>query len=226
MVLFAARIDAAEGTLSLPNAEASDAGVPNAPNPEGSDAGVAFAGFPEATFRMRRARCATAICWGDGYKYGLEPLVELPIGKSFASNGLGGLANFENSHDLSATFTAGLRFWFLHDWASVSVYLSKPLFAQNGSIRVNGSPFEYGAQNIRRPYPGFSIGLFADTVWLGFDIDELRNGDSDSTRDPNFPRNAVVSRALVFTVALSPVTLARNALGNLSEVPKQSTATK
>ncbi len=68
-----------------------------------------------ATLAMRRARCATAICFGQDFKYGLEPLVELPVGKTFTSNGLGALANFENSHDISATFTAGLRFWILHD---------------------------------------------------------------------------------------------------------------
>jgi len=169
-----------------------------------------------ATLAMRRARCATAICFGQDFKYGLEPLVELPVGKTFTSNGLGALANFENSHDISATFTAGLRFWILHDAISFSIYLSKPLFAQHGTLRVAGSPFEYGEQNVRRPYPGLALGFLADVIWIGMDIDELRNGDTDTTRDPNFPRNAVVSRAPVFTIALSPITLTRNALGNVT----------
>jgi hypothetical protein len=194
---------------------AQSAAAPTAGTPASFDP-TASTGFGPATLPMRKARCATAICFGESYKFALEPLIELPIGKSFTSNGLGALANFENSHDVSATFTAGARFWVFYDLISFSLYLSKPVFSQAGTLRVAGSAFEYSADNVRRPYPGFAIGLLADVVWIGFDIDELRNGDTDATHDPRFPRNAVVSRAPVFTIALAPVTLARNALGNAS----------
>jgi hypothetical protein len=169
--------------------------------------------FALATESMRKARCATAICFGEGYKYGIEPLVELPIGKSFTSNGWGALAQFENSHDVSATFAAGLRFWAFKDWISIAVYLSKPLIQGSSTLRVQGSPFLYPSGNVRRPYPGAAIGVLADSIWLGVDVDELRNGDADSNRDPRFLPNAVVSRAVIFTVALTPITIARNALG-------------
>lgn len=164
---------------------------------------------------LLRARCQTALCFANGekkYWLGIEPLVELPVGKSFALSN-SALTNYVNNHDVRVDLAAGVRMWLFRDLISVSVYISKPLTEQR--VRIEGSPFVYPSSSVRRPYPGVALGLFFDTVWLAFDRDELRNGDGeDSTAlNPDFPPNQVVSSTWTLTLALQPVTAFRTAIG-------------
>jgi len=164
---------------------------------------------------LLRARCATAICFDNGEKkdwLGIEPLVELPVGKSLALS-KSSLSNYVDNHELRIDLAAGARVWLFRDIVSVSVYISKPL--TDGRIRLEGSPFVYPAASIRRPYPGIALGLLFDSLWLGFDRDELRNGDGQDVMavNPDFPPNTVVSSTWTLTVALQPVTAFRTAIG-------------
>ena len=173
------------------------------------------------------ARCATAICFDNGTSknwLGIEPLVELPIGKSSAV-GHTSLTNWVNNHDLRVDLAAGVRVWFFRDVISLSVYLSKPL--NDAPVRLAGSPFIYPGASIRRPYPGVALGLFFDSIWVGFDRDELRNSDGQGTGqagsgalNPAYPPNEVISSAWTFTVALQPVTAFRSAIGTAVQSAK------
>ena len=173
--------------------------------------------------KLLAARCATAICFANGesqYWLGIEPLVELPVGISSAL-GNTGLAEYINNHELSIDLAAGLRVWLFDDMVSISLYLSKPLI--ESSVRVEGSSFVYPGTAVRRSFPGFALGLFFDSIWIGFDRNELRNGDSDNPMafNPDFAPNVVVSSAWTITVALQPVTAFRTALGTANEVAKE-----
>lgn len=168
--------------------------------------------FRGAMRGARAGRCATALCWGPSYKFAFEPLAELPIGKTFGFPN-SGLARYVNSNDIQVSFNAGIRFWMAWDWVSVSVYLSKPILHQSEAIHVSGSNTEFSTSQVRRPYPGVGIGLFGDLLWLSFDYDTLRNGNSGAQRAPEFRPNEVVSHAYTFTVAIAPIAGVRNGLG-------------
>jgi hypothetical protein len=168
------------------------------------------------------ARCATALCFhrfaatGSGEAWlGIEPMVELPVGKSFGL-GSSSLASYVNNHDIKVDLAAGLRIWLFEDLISLSVYLSFPL--SSSGIRVEGSEFTYPGSSIRRPYPGVGIGLLYDIVWVSFDHDELRNGDTTTSNayNPEYPANARISSCTTVTVALQPVTAARALFGAVS----------
>lgn len=168
---------------------------------------------------LLEGRCKTAICLNafDRRNWlGIEPLVELPIGKTFTFN-TGGLADYVNNNDITVKFTAGLRVWFFKDWVSLGIYLSQPITPKDSQVRIPGSEFAYPASYVRRPYPGFALGFLFDVLWLGIDRDELRNGTSDDSaaRDPSFPRNALVSGVWTFTLALQPFTTFRTGLGTV-----------
>jgi hypothetical protein len=173
---------------------------------------------------LLRARCGTAICFDNGNRkdwLGIEPLVELPVGKSFALS-RSSLSNYVDNHDLRVDLAAGVRVWMFRDVVSFSLYISKPL--TDGRIRLEGSPFVYPAASIRRPYPGFAVGLFFDSIWIGFDRDELRNGDGQDSTALNsaFPPNTVVSSSWTLTLALQPVTAFRTAIGTAVQSTKES----
>lgn len=169
---------------------------------------------------LLEARCATAICFENGgtkYWLGIEPLVELPVGKSFAI-GNTTLSDWVNNHEIRVDLAAGLRVWFFRDVVSFSVYLSKAL--NDSPVRLEGSPFVYPGASIRRPYPGAAFGLLFDSLWVGIDRDELRNGDGQApasgatgSLNPGFPPNEVISSAWTVTIALQPVTAFRTAIG-------------
>jgi hypothetical protein len=163
------------------------------------------------------ARCMTALCFDDKSRWlGVEPLIELPVGKSFAT-GSGSLINYVNNHDIKVDLAAGFRVWMFRDLLSVSLYLSIPL--PGSGIRLVGSSFTYPAASIRRPYPGFAFGLLYDIIWVGIDHDELRNGDSidSSAYNAEYPANARVSSCTTITVALQLVTAARALFGALAK---------
>jgi hypothetical protein len=173
--------------------------------------------------KMRDARCATAYCFGrDGDEFAVEPLADIPIGKTFVVADRGSLGTFINNHSASATLTAGIRVWALYDLASLSMYLSKPVFTTEDHIRVHGSAYEQPITRVKQPYPGIALGLLADALWIGFDINELHNGSDDNDRDPRYTRDAVISRAFTWTVAISPITLARNGLGTIASNRKRN----
>jgi hypothetical protein len=161
------------------------------------------------------SRCQTAICFDSGTSknwLGIEPLVELPVGKSFAV-GRSAMSDYVNNHDLRVDLAAGLRIWFLKDVLSASIYISKPL--TDASVRTGGSAFVYPGSAVHRPYPGVAIGLLYDSIWLGFDRDELRNGDANdkSALNPDYPPNQSISSTWTVTLALQPVTAFRSAIG-------------
>lgn len=175
---------------------------------------------------LLRSRCATAICFDNGDKkdwIGIEPLVELPIGKSFSLSS-SALGNYTNNHDIRVDLAAGVRVWLFRDIVSLSVYISKPL--TDARVRLEGSSFVYPASAIRRPYPGVAVGALFDTLWFGFDRDELRNGDGQdpAARNPAFPPNSVVSSNWTLTVSLQPVTAFRTAIGTGVQATKQDGA--
>jgi hypothetical protein len=164
---------------------------------------------------LLRARCQVAICFGENRAVGIEPLVELPIGKSFSAS-TGPVADYVNNHDIQVDLAAGIRVWGFRDIVSLAVYLSRPL--SDRSVRIPGSDFQYPSTALRRPYPGVALGLLWDSIWLGFDRDELRNPDSTVgvTRDPGYPPNALVGSSWTLTLALQPVTAFRTGIGLLS----------
>jgi len=161
-------------------------------------------------------RCITALCFNANHQVGwlgIEPLVELPIGEEFTLNS-GGLASYINNTDLKISFSAGLRVWILQDWLSFSVYISQPVTPKDSKVRLMGSTYEYPAAYVRRPYPGFALGLFFDTLWIGLDRDELRNGsDGSQNINPQYPPNALVAGVWSWTIAIQPFTTFRTGLG-------------
>lgn len=171
---------------------------------------------------LLHARCQTAFCFdlpGRKYWLGVEPLVELPIGKSFALSD-SSLTDYVNNHDLRVDLAAGVRVWLFRDVVSLSLYISKPL--TDARVRLKGSRFVYPASSVRRPYPGVALGLLFDSIWVGFDRDELRNGDGqDGTSiNPDFPPNEAISSTWTLTVALQPVTAFRTAIGTAVQATK------
>jgi hypothetical protein len=165
--------------------------------------------------QLLSARCATAICFSNGSKrhwLGIEPLVELPIGIGFAVSS-SALGDYVNNHDIRVDLAAGVRLWLFRDVISISIYFGKPLI--DSSIRLEGSSFTYSGTAVRRPFPGFALGFLFDSIWIGFDRNELRNGDGKdvSALNPEFPPNEVVSSAWTITLALQPVTAFRTAIG-------------
>jgi hypothetical protein len=165
-------------------------------------------------YKMLSARCKTALCFDNGRDHfwlGIEPLVELPVGKAFAVSG-GSLSDYVNNHDLRVDLAAGARIWLYRDLVSLSVYLSKPLTSV--PVRIAGSSFSYPGTNVHRPYPGFSLGLLYDLLWLSVDRDELRNGDAEDTsaRNPAYPANTLISSSWTVTLAIQPITSVRTAI--------------
>ena len=161
----------------------------------------------------RHARCQTAYCFGDdGTEYAFEPMLELPIGTSFAF-GSGALARFNDASEITIQFSAGLRFWFWHDWASVSVYFAKPVYGGDSKVHVPGSSFEHPTTSIRREGPSLALGLFGDILFVGGGYDVLVNGSSPGTGDPNYGPNQVLSRVVTFSIGIAPFAAIRNVAG-------------
>ncbi|MBN2529133.1 MAG: hypothetical protein JXR76_22275 [Deltaproteobacteria bacterium] len=178
--------------------------------------------FKNGLFKAREARCKTAICGGgtDDTWFAVEPLLDIPMGLTFALPNYkrgqwntGPLTDYVNNHDFSISFVAGLRFWFWYDIVSFSIYFSKPVLEREKAIHIKGSDYPHSAANVRRPYPGFAIGLLGDTLWIGFDINELRNGDQTTNMDPNFRPNQVLSRVWTITIGIAPANTLRSGIG-------------
>jgi hypothetical protein len=73
------------------------------------------------------------------------------------------------------------------------------------------------------------VGLFFDSIWIGIDRDELRNGDGQDQQgqasgalNPFYPPNEVISSAWTVTIALQPVTAFRTAIGTAVQATKGS----
>ncbi|MES1173002.1 MAG: hypothetical protein ABUL62_01645 [Myxococcales bacterium] len=194
--------------------QATEAKV-DADKQEKADAKAKLDAAPEPSFLDNR--CALAFCFGDGHAIGIEPLVELPFGKSFSASN-GAVADYVNNHDLKVDLAAGVRVWMFKDLMSLSLYLSKPL--TDRTVRIPGSAFEYPAAALRRPYPGIALGLLYDTLWVGLDHDELRNPDGTSgvAHDPTYPPNSLVGSSWTITVAIQPLTSFRNGIGVAKKV--------
>lgn len=177
------------------------------------DAQSGSVSFSQRMQFARAARCRTAYCFGsDGTQYAFEPMLELPIGTSFAI-GEGALARFENATEFSIQFSAGLRFWFAHDLLSISLYFAKPIYSGDVKVRVPGSAFEHPTTSIRRLGPSVALGLFGDVLFLGGGYDELRNGSSAGSTDSNYAPNQVLSRVVTVTIGLAPFAAIRNVAG-------------
>ena len=183
----------------------------------------------QGTFRSvmspaRKARCATAICWGPSNRWAFEPLAEIPVGKTFAFPG-SGVGRFINGNGVDVRLDAGFRFWFAYDWVSLAVYLSTPNFAgSKETVRISGSSFEYPVSQVRRPLPGLAVGLLGDMMWVGFDYNQIRNGSTTSTQDRAFPANEIVSHALSISIAIAPLAGFRNGIGTAVEANRKKKA--
>lgn len=191
--------------------------VPKSPTPQEEESTTATnskTSLRSVLQKARTARCKTAICFGEDNKWALEPLAELPIGSTFSPwNGRSHpLGSYINNHTYSASLNAGIRFWLFWDWVSLATYFSAPLTGDD-TIRIPGSSYEFSSNRVKRPYPGIAVGLFGDIVWLGANIEELHNGDTDQSRDPTYARNAVIDRELTLTIAFAPLAMIRDGIG-------------
>jgi hypothetical protein len=171
-----------------------------------------FVTLKQRLARVLDVRCLTAICWGgpDGRRYGVEPLIDLPVGIVW-SVGRGSLSSYINSSAMSVEFNAGLRLWVANDLFSVSAYFAKPVARPGDSIRLRGSQKSHSVDAIHRPYPSVGFGFFGDILHLGIAYDVLVNR-SDERGDPSYPPNEVLSRSISFTLGVSTFTTARNAI--------------
>lgn len=163
---------------------------------------------------VRRARCATAYCWGgnDGRKYAVEPIVDVPIGMYWSAGG-GALAQYVNANNIKIYATAGLRYWFAYDVMSVGILLAQPELT-DAQTTVDFRDKALASSQVRRPYPTLVFGVWGDIIQLSVSYDELRNASrSNANYIQDYPGNAVLSRAVTFGVALNPVTSARNGIG-------------
>ena len=109
---------------------------------------------------------------------------------------------------------------------SVAVYLSQPITPQDSHVTVPGSPFQYPATYVRRPYPGIGLGFLYDVLWIGLDRDELHNGteSSSSFNNPAFPPNALISGVWTWTLAIQPITAFRTGIGTALSQKSQSSS--
>jgi hypothetical protein len=163
---------------------------------------------------VRRARCATAYCWGgsDGRKYAIEPTVDLPIGMYWAAGG-GSLASYINANNIKIHATAGLRYWFAYDAMSVGILLAQPELTESQTT-IDFQDKTLATSQMRRPYPTLVVGLWGDILQVSVSYDELRNAArSNDNYIQDYAANAVLARAVTFGVALNPVTAARNGIG-------------
>ena len=170
--------------------------------------------LPDRLAAARRSRCATAYCFGGatGDRYALEPVLDLPIGLTWAI-GNGVLARHVNSNGLDVRLNAGVRFWAEYDLVSIAVLLFQPSLTSPREIHYPGLEQPLGNEAIRRPYPSLAIGFVGDILLLTLSYDQLRNVRSNGGHDPNFLPNEVLSRAFTFGLYLAPITTARNGLG-------------
>jgi hypothetical protein len=161
----------------------------------------------------REVRCYTAYCWGgDGTKYGVEPILDLPIGISWAL-GSGSLANYINANRVDVSVSAGLRVWFAYDIASVGVLIARPSLSNQASIELEHSDVAFQSAAVSRPFPTLVLGFWGDVFSLTASYDQLRNTDGSGAADPNYLPNAVLSRTVVLGLSINPFTAARNAVG-------------
>lgn len=163
---------------------------------------------------VRRARCATAYCWGgkDGRQNAIEPVLDLPIGMYWSAGG-GSLARFVNANNIKISASAGLRYWFAYDVMSVGILLAQPELTDTQTT-VDFRDKSLSSSQVRRPYPTLIVGLWGDIIQLSASYDELRNAARTSDNYiQDYPANGVLSRAVTFGVALNPVTAARNGIG-------------
>jgi hypothetical protein len=163
---------------------------------------------------VRRARCATAYCWGgtDGREYAIEPALDLPIGMYWSAGG-GALANYVNANNIKIHASAGLRFWLAYDVISLGVLLAQPELTDSQKT-IDFRDRTLSTSQLRRPYPTLVVGIWGDIVQLSVSYDELRNASRNSeSYIPDYAANAVLSRTLTLGVALNPVTAARNGIG-------------
>lgn len=165
--------------------------------------------------RVRKARCMTAYCFGgpDGRRYGIEPILDLPIGM-FWGVGQGALAGYINSNNIKIQFTAGLRYWFAGDTMSVGVLLAQPDLTSAAQDTVEFRERSIPASQIRRPYPTVVLGVWGDILQLSLSYDTLRNAKSSDTANyiPEFAPNSVLARTITIGLAISPLTAARNGI--------------
>lgn len=162
----------------------------------------------------RRARCVTAYCWGGvtGDKYAFEPILELPIGLTWAV-GNNTLSNHINSAGLDVRFNAGIRYWFQYDWASIGVLFFEPTLTSPRSVEFPSISEPLGSDAIRRPYPTLVLGIAADLILLTLSYDTLRNVTASGDHDPNYLPNEILARTYTFGLYLAPLTAARNGIG-------------
>jgi hypothetical protein len=166
-------------------------------------------------YGARRARCATALCWGgdDDTKHAIEPVVDLPISLYWAL-GNGSLANHINGNRLQLSVAAGVRYWFAYDVASVGLILAQPSLANDEPIRIAQSDQEFPSSAVSRPFPTLMLGFWGDVFMVTVSYDQLRNRrPGGGVVDESFRPGEVVSRTVTLGVSLNVVAATRNAIG-------------
>lgn len=170
--------------------------------------------LPDRLRGAREVRCYTAYCWGgDGTKYGIEPILDLPVGISWAI-GNGALANYINANRVDVAVSAGLRVWFAYDVVSVGVLIARPSLNNQASIELEYSDVKFPRAAVNRPFPTLVLGLWGDVFAITASYDQLRNTDGSEAVDPNYLPNEVLSRAVVLGLSINPFTAVRNAVGH------------
>jgi hypothetical protein len=143
-------------------------------------------------------------------------MAELPIGGTFAL-GSSSLASFDNSNPLTIQFSAGVRFWFWSDLASISIYVAQPVYTSGSKLSIPGAALAHSASDVRRLGPSVALGFLGDLLFIGGGIDQLANGTvGSSDNDPAYAPGQVLSRALTITIGFAPLAAARNMGSNIA----------
>jgi hypothetical protein len=171
-----------------------------------------------------KLRCKTAICLfgedggeGTGKWFGVEPVLELPIGKTFYISGSPYLSNatdyvkqITETDSLNVGVIAGVRLWFVYDLFSVGILLLN-ISAKN-DIQVAEGPTvkTLSGSALRTATPGLTIGVFGDVVVFNVYKYVLRN---DGTAVGNVPPYGSLSGGTLASVAIAPFTLFKDLAG-------------
>lgn len=175
----------------------------------------AWSNWKKITHSGLTLRCKTALCFGgDGdTAIGVEPILELPIGKAFLWHSTGAenlVRQSVETDSLNVSLAAGARLWVFQDLVSF------------GMIFVNLSlkdEFSTGTKNLssssmRSQFPGAILGLFADTIVVMAYPYVLRNDSSPTTIDDrNLKAYEEISRGWLGMVAVAPFTTIKNIVG-------------
>jgi len=192
---------------------AQHAGFPN-PNP--------FLAWRDLGNAILENRCETAFCFGgegEGMMFAVEPMLDLPIGKSFiihqkARRRVKDLGRRVAEGDaLNLSLQAGARLWIYYDLVSIgALFLNVSL---KKDIPTGDKTF--GGSALATPAPGVVIGFFADIIQLSLFRFTIRNDGtdydihaSDGRTIAHYAPYAELSSGWMGTLSFAPFTALRN----------------